>query len=309
MRAEIQALRALAVGVVILGHSWPQAFSGGFVGVDVFFVISGFLITGHLVREVQRSDRISLIGFWARRVRRILPAAMLVLAVVIVATLAVVPESRWDTFLHEMRASGLYVQNWQLAGSATDYFAAAEGTQSPVQHYWSLSVEEQFYLVWPLLLGGAALFLRGPYRRPGLVMLMGGVAAVSLAYSIAETSSDPAAAYFVTPTRVWEFALGGLLSLLPVAAGHERRRAVVSWVGLLAIAVAVARYDDATAFPGYAALLPVLGTVAVVWAGLPRAPWSPSRLMAARPVQVVGGVSYSLYLWHWPLLILLPYAL
>jgi peptidoglycan/LPS O-acetylase OafA/YrhL len=308
VRPEIQALRAIAVAVVVLGHSWPGALPGGYVGVDVFFVISGFLITGHLVREVEGSGRVALGAFWARRARRILPAALLVLGAVVVATLAFVPESRWEQFFVEARASGLYVENWRLASTATDYFAAAGATQSPVQHYWSLSVEEQFYLLWPLLIGAVALVPPVP-RRPALGVAVGLVAAASLAYSVAETSGDPAAAYFVTPTRVWELAAGGLLALLPVVAGAERRRALLSWAGLAAIAAAVLLFDAGTAFPGVAALLPVLGAVAVIAAGAPGPRWAPSRILAARPVQAVGDRSYALYLWHWPLLVLLPYAL
>jgi peptidoglycan/LPS O-acetylase OafA/YrhL len=308
VRPEIQALRAIAVAVVVLGHSWPGALPGGFVGVDVFFVISGFLITGHLVRDVHRTGRVSLGAFWARRARRILPAALLVLGAVVLATLAFVPESRWGQFLVEARASALYVENWRLASTATDYFAAAGATQSPVQHYWSLSVEEQFYLLWPLLIGAVALVARSR-RRLALVVAVGLVAVAGLAYSAAETAADPTAAYFVTPTRVWELAAGGLLALAPTIAGAPRLRALLSWAGLGAIAAAVLLYDAGTAFPGVAALLPVLGAVAVIAAGTPGPRWAPTRLLAAAPVQAVGDRSYALYLWHWPMLVLLPYAL
>src|SRR3954454_1977302 len=182
VRPEIQALRAVAVGVVVVCHFWPHALPGGFVGVDVFFVISGFLITSHLLREVEKSGTISLPGFWARRARRILPAALVVLAFCAVATLAWVPQNHWDQFLAEIRASTFYVQNWQLAATATNYFAAAESVRSPVQHYWSLSAEEQFYLVWPLLILAAAN-VKGSdpsIVRRGTGLAMGALAVTSL---------------------------------------------------------------------------------------------------------------------------------
>jgi peptidoglycan/LPS O-acetylase OafA/YrhL len=293
VRPEIQELRAVAVAVVVVCHFWPAALPGGFVGVDVFFVISGFLITSHLLREVARTGRVSLAAFWARRARRILPAALLVLAVCALATLAFVPEVHRQQFFAEIRASTFYVQNWELAHAAVDYFAAGDGP-SPVQHFWSLSAEEQFYLVWPVLILAAAAL-----GRRAILVALTAVTAGSLAYSVYKTAADPAAAYFVTPTRAWEFGAGGLLAF--AAAG--RPRPVVCLAGLAAIAVASATFGAATAFPGVAAALPVLGACAVIWA---RAPLGP---LAARPVQFAGDVSYGVYLWHWPLLVLAPYVL
>jgi peptidoglycan/LPS O-acetylase OafA/YrhL len=280
VRTEIQALRGVAVALVVVTLLWPAALPGGFVGVDVFFVISGFLITSHLLRE----ERISLAAFWARRARRILPAALFVLAFCTLATVTIVPETRWPQFLGEIRASAFYVQNWQLAANAVDYFASADGP-SPVQHYWSLSAEEQFYLVWPVLL---LLFRRKP------LIAMGAIALASLAFSIHDTAADPAAAYFITPTRAWEFAAGGLLALRASA-----RRPWVSWRGLAAIVSAAALYGPSTPFPGIAAALPVAGALAVIHG---RAP------LRFGPLLFLGDISYSVYLWHWPLLTLAPYA-
>jgi peptidoglycan/LPS O-acetylase OafA/YrhL len=296
LRPEIQALRGIAVAIVVIGHLWPAALPGGFTGVDVFFAISGFLITGHLLRELDRDGRISLTAFWARRARRILPAALTVLVVCAVATIAIVPETRWPQFLDEIRASALYVQNWKLAAEAVDYFASADGP-SPVQHYWSLSAEEQFYLVWPVALGAVASVARGRARRAAIAALMAAIALASVACSVYETASDPAAAYFVTTTRAWEFAAGGLLAL----AGTSRRPAV-SWLGLAAIAAAAALYSAATPFPGIAAALPVAGALAVIWAG------APTRFLRLKPLLFLGDISYSVYLWHWPLRTLAPYA-
>ncbi|MDQ5808759.1 MAG: acyltransferase, partial [Actinomycetota bacterium] len=210
MRSEIQALRGIAVLLVVVFHLWPSALPGGFVGVDVFFVISGFLITGQLVREVDRTGRVSLAGFWARRARRILPAALVVLAACALLTKAAVPETQWDQFFGEIVASAAYVENWHLAEAAVDY-QAADDAPSPVRHFWSLSVEEQFYLVWPLLI--VAALLAG---RRWIPWTLGAVTAASFAWSLHETAADPAAAYFVTPTRAWEFGVGGLLALLPL---------------------------------------------------------------------------------------------
>src|SRR4051812_33629482 len=242
VRPEIQGLRAVAVAVVVVCHFWPSALPGGFVGVDVFFAISGFLITSHLLREAAATGRVALAGFWARRARRILPAALLVLGVCALATLAWVPEVDRAQFFAEIRASAFYVENWQLAHTAVDYFAAGQGP-SPVQHFWSLSAEEQFYLVWPVLILAAG-------RRS--LSALAAVTAGSLAYSLYKTGADPAAAYFVTPTRAWEFGLGGLLAF----ASGRRPRPLVAAAGLVAIAVAAATFSADTAFPGVAALLP-----------------------------------------------------
>jgi peptidoglycan/LPS O-acetylase OafA/YrhL len=311
LRPEIQALRALAVALVLVYHLWPTVLPGGFVGVDVFFAISGFLITSLLLREAERTGSVSLRAFWARRARRILPAALLTVFVCALATVAFVPLTRWQQFFAEMRASTAYVQNWQLAGDAVDYLAAANAP-SPVQHYWSLSIEEQFYLVWPVLIAAALWVTRGRparARRRAVVAVLAAATGLSLAYSIAHTAADPAAAYFVTPTRAWELGAGALLALAaPFDRSPAPARAVLSWVGLAAIAVAALAYSHATPFPGHAALLPVLGALAVIRAGAPAGRWSPTRVMTPRPVQLLGDISYSVYLWHWPLIVLAPFV-
>jgi peptidoglycan/LPS O-acetylase OafA/YrhL len=311
-RPEIQALRAAAVLLVVTSHLWPSAVPGGFVGVDVFFAISGFLITSLLLREIDRTGRVSLSGFWARRARRILPAALVTLLFCAVATIVFVPLNHWQQFFTEMRASTEYVQNWHLAERAVDYFAADDGP-SPVQHFWSLSVEEQFYVAWPVLMLVAVGVTRNRdarVQKRSLATVIAAVTALSLAYALYDTPANPAAAYFVTPTRAWEFGLGGLLALLPSAERTpDAMRGALSWIGIGAIAVAVLAYTASTPFPGYAALLPILGAVAVMGAGAPSVGWAPTRLLGLRPIQFVGDVSYSIYLWHWPLLILAPFVL
>lgn len=311
LRPEIQALRAIAVTTVVVFHYWPDLITGGYIGVDVFFAISGFLITGHLVREVDRSGHVSLPGFWARRARRILPAALLVLLFCTVATFLIVPLNLWDQFFREIQASTLYVENWNLAREAVDYLGA-ENRPSPVQHYWSLSVEEQFYIVWPALILIAMMFVRkgsALLRRRSITTMLLLLTGASLAYSIWDTAINPAAAFFVTPTRVWEFGAGGLLALAATNTARPALRAAVSWLGIAMILVAAFAYNPQTPFPGIAAALPIAGTLAVIWAGSPDLRWSPLHWMKLRGTQWAGDVSYSIYLWHWPLLILAPFLL
>jgi len=316
-RSEIQALRALAVLAVVVFHIWPTSLPGGFVGVDIFFVISGFLITSHLLREVSRHGTVKLGQFWARRIRRLLPAAFIVLAFSLVVTLTVLSWSDWRQGLHEILASAFYIENWALALDSVDYLAA-ENSASLVQHYWSLSVEEQFYIVWPLLILGALWLARSrnatPIGQKRVMMIALLVVFVgSLATSIIWTDVSSASAYFVTPTRAWEFAAGGLLAFLPArfAKPTETRGGTVvhlfvSWAGLSAIGYAVLQYSSSTAFPSYTALLPVAGTVAVIWASENSSSWSPTLIGRSGPIQWVGDVSYSLYLWHWPLVVMYP---
>ena len=312
-------MRALAVGGVVLNHLWPGRLTGGYVGVDVFFVISGYLISLHLLRELADTGRIGLVAFYSRRARRLLPAALLVVVVSLAAMVLFVPSTVWDRNVGEAIASTVYVENFQLVRLAVDYQAHDEAA-SAFQHYWSLSVEEQFYLAWPaLFLGFVAL---GRWRRRaragspslaavgagvGLIVLLSGVAAV------VQTAASPTAAYFLTWTRAWEFGAGALVAVLARARrGRPVLRtptagalAVAGWV-LMAVAMVV--FDGATAVPGAPALVPVLGAVAVLVAGESRlrAPLDP--VTSWRPVQWLGDISYSVYLWHWPLLVLLPYA-
>ncbi len=314
-RTDIQALRALAVTLVFAYHLWPGRLPGGFVGVDVFFVISGFLITQHLLTKPPRRPT-DVLAFWARRIRRLLPASLLVLAVSLFASRVLAPETQWATTARQVRSAALYVVNWRLAADAVDY-SAADAAASPVQHFWSLSVEEQFYLVWPVLIGVTLLVATLLRRRPlaTVRVVLGAVVAASLVFSVWTTAVDPARAYFVTPTRVWELGLGGLLAALLLHRRYTERsnqlrprraRALAVWLGLGLIAVAAWTYSSDTPFPGWQAAVPVLGAVAVIGAGDPRGSGAPGALLALRPVQWLGGVSYAVYLWHWPLLVLLP---
>lgn len=314
-RPDIQGLRAVAVLLVVVYHLTPRHLSGGFVGVDVFFVISGYLITRHLVDEIRTTGRLRLWRFWARRARRLLPASLLVLLAGLLMTWWWLPETLWRDTVRQSVASALYVQNWVLAGDAVDY-SALDAAPTVAQHYWSLSVEEQFYVVWPLalaLLWFVVSRVRRTGREPSVRGAVGlGLVAVlvgSLTWSVVATAADQGAAYFVTPTRLWEFALGGLLSLVwrpglvPAAGG-----AVLAWAGIVAVLASGYLMSGDTAFPGWIAAVPVLGTVAVLAGGDSSAVWGP-RWLAARPMTFVGDVSYAVYLWHWPLVVVLPVAL
>jgi peptidoglycan/LPS O-acetylase OafA/YrhL len=310
-RPDIQGLRALAVGTVILAHAGFGTFAGGFVGVDVFFVVSGFLITGLLWRAAERDGRISLVDFYARRARRILPAATLVLVATVVASVLFLPLVRAYEITVDAVWAALFGANLRFTAVGTDYFATGEPA-SPVQHYWSLAVEEQYYLVWPLLVIGALLLARrlgrrGPRARPVVLGVLGAVVVASLAWSVVQTQSAPTPAYFSTFTRAWELGAGSAAALL-LAGGPVRAPRwvleVVGALGLVAVLAAVLLYEPATAFPGYAALLPVLGTVALLVAGATPRPRTTAvqRLFSLAPARVVGDWSYSLYLWHWPVL-------
>ncbi len=301
-RPEIQALRAIAVGSVLLYHLWPKRLSGGYVGVDVFFVISGFLITSHLLREVDRSGKLRVGVFWARRARRLLPSSLIVLLATTVAISFVVPSSQWSRSLWDVIGSALYVENWRLAALSVDYLGA-NAAASPVQHFWTLSVEEQFYVALPLLLLVALWFSRVARlnRRAVMAASIGVVALVSLFFSVEQTPWS-AAAYFTTHTRAWEFAVGALLAFVPPLV-HVKQLATIA--GVLGIAAAVVFFTDGTAFPGFAALLPVLGAALVLWAG--RGTWLAWAGRVA-PVAVVGRSSYAIYLWHWPMVVLVPYV-
>lgn len=314
-RTDVQGLRALAVLVVIGSHARIAGFDGGFVGVDVFLVISGFLITGLLLREVAGTGRVSLLGFYARRAKRILPAATVVLVATVAASAIFLPVLRTTEIFRDAVWSVFFAANIRFASVETDYFATDQPV-SPLQHYWSLAVEEQFYLVWPVLLLGLAVLARrrdarrtsGSSLRPLVLAALVLLSLASLAWSVSSTYSSPASAYFSTLARAWELGLGALLAV--VLAVPVRRR-LPRWVlevlalgGTAAVVVAVVTFSPATAMPGFAALLPVLGAALVLGVGgLPGGERSTvARVLSLPPARVLGDWSFSLYLWHFPVL-------
>jgi len=313
-RWDIQGLRAFAVLAVVLYHLWPARLPGGFVGVDVFFVISGFLITGHLLRELTATGRIGLAGFWARRAKRLLPGAFITIVATGSAVLLWVPSALWGQYGRELIASTVYVQNWQLAADSVDYLAQGN-RPSPFQHFWSLSVEEQFYIALPLLLL-AALWAARRMRRSGADpvtvtrVLLGTVVVLSLAWSIIQTQTAPGVAYFSTATRAWEFALGGLAATLPLTAPRTTParsvRIVGAWLGAAGLVVSLFAITASTPFPGIAAALPVVSATLVVLFG---GHSGLQRVGRSTPVAFLGRISYAVYLWHWPAVVLLPIVL
>jgi len=310
-RYDIQALRALAVGLVFAYHLWPSRLPGGFIGVDVFFVISGFLITGMLVREAEATGSIRVVAFWLRRARRLLPAALIVLAVAAVATLALAPANLWPQFLREILASTFYVQNWLLVSDSVDYLAA-NNAASPVQHFWTLSAEEQFYAVTPLVLLASVLLARllgpGPgRRRRALLVGVALVTVISFAVSVWLTAVSPPQAYFATVTRAWEFGLGALLVFLPAPASSLHANAAVA-AGIAGIVTSAFLLSGGTPFPGWIAAWPVVSAAAAIWGGSALGRRG-LRLARLPPIQLTGDVSYSIYLWHWPLIIFGAYLL
>ena len=316
LRTDIQGLRALAVTIVVVYHLFPSSLPGGYVGVDVFFVISGFLITSHLIARVPRSPA-DFLGFWGRRIRRLLPASLSVIALTLVAVHAIVPSTEWDANAHDARAAALYFVNWELAGRAVSYLTADQNP-SAFQHFWSLSVEEQFYLVWPLAIAALALLaaLTRIPRRVAWAVGLSVVVGASFVYSVVHTAGDPTSSYFISTTRVWELGVGGLLAVAVSGLPRQRppltsaARAVFAWTGLAMIAASTVLYSDQTAFPGSAAALPVVGAAVVIFAGAQVGDGgSPGPLLARRPVQWLGDISYSVYLWHWPLRVLVPFVL
>jgi peptidoglycan/LPS O-acetylase OafA/YrhL len=306
-RQDIQALRALAVTLVIAFHVWPAALPGGFVGVDVFFVISGYLISRQLLRELNDTGGISVSRFWARRIRRLLPAAFVTLLACLVVLLVVMPKPYWRDNLAGIVASAFYVQNWQLVASATEYLSA-ERDATIVQHFWSLAVEEQFYLFWPLLLVLLAALTPLSRRFRASTAPVAAILVASLAYSIYESQHGKALAYFSTFTRAWELAAGALILCLPtLGAESTQLRTAVAWIGFAAILIGAVTISSADPFPGYIAIIPVLGALLVIYAATDDSHSALARGFALRPVQWLGDVSYSAYLWHWPVVLAAPF--
>jgi peptidoglycan/LPS O-acetylase OafA/YrhL len=286
---------------VIVFHLWPNRLVGGYVGVDVFFAISGFLITSHLRAEVDATGRLRIGRFWARRATRLVPASTIVLLLTALSVVMWVPRYLWQQFFGEIIASTVQAENWLLVRNSVDYLAAGN-VPSPTQHFWTLGVEEQFYVALPLLMLAASALARlvqVGHRRLILVCLAV-VVVSSFGYSIWLTAMAPGVAYFSTLSRAGEFGAGALLAFVGASRGPNR---VVPWFGVAGIVVACVFYDAKTPFPGVAAALPVLGAVVVIWSGRGSVF---DRFGALAPVALLGRVSYAAYLWHWPMIVLLP---
>jgi peptidoglycan/LPS O-acetylase OafA/YrhL len=297
----------VAVVLVVAFHAGFPGITGGYVGVDVFYVISGFLITGLLFDEVERTGSIDFAAFYARRARRLLPMALLVLLAVAVGMEFFTPPVFRPQVRFDAIAAAFYYSNWQFALESVNYLTLGSA-QNPVLHYWSLSVEEQFYVFWPLLLlvavrlGRHAAWAPRRIRWAAVIAVVGGA---SLAYSLVKTPAEPAIAYFETTTRVWEFAVGAGVALLAPRLPRAPRMValVVGVVGLASVITSALVYGPTTEFPGTAAIAPVLGTAAVIAAGFAVPLAGVGALLTLWPLRYVGRISYSLYLWHWPCLV------
>jgi peptidoglycan/LPS O-acetylase OafA/YrhL len=324
-RADLQGLRALAVLLVVFQHARVTGLRGGYVGVDVFFVLSGFLITGLLLARAKRDGSISFTDFYARRIRRILPAAMLTLVATELVAYFLLNFVRAKQVMLDGRWASLFAANIYFQHRATDYFAQGQ-PPSPVQHFWSLAVEEQFYLVWPALLSLVLFWLLVRRSRQAghvtdhslrrLALVVAALGLASLAWSVHDTEAEPSSAYFSTFTRGWELALGALLAVSFALWEHRTVRLpsraqavwrpVLGWLGLGMIMLAAVTFSSSTRFPGYSALLPTLGAVFVIAAGtgVERRRFDVGRVLSVAPATYVGDRSYAFYLWHWPFLVL-----
>ncbi len=300
-RWEVEGLRAVAALLVAIYHVWFGRVSGG---VDVFFVIAGFMITNTLLGHLRRHGRVDIGRYIGRLMQRLIPNAVLVLVLVSIATWLFIPVTRRDEVFGEIAASALYYENWELARRSVDYLDR-DFTNSPVQHFWAMSIQGQFYLLWLALF--VVLLKVGPAaaarRRITIVMII--LVVGSLSFSVWFTGVNQPTAYFHTGARVWEFGIGGLLALsMPWWPVLSRRWSwSLGWIGLLAIVSCGALLTVGTSFPGWIALWPVTGAALILFAGHTDARWSASALLSSGPLVRLGSVSYALYLWHWPLLV------
>ncbi len=304
-RPDVEGLRAIAVVLVVLYHASFPGLHGGFVGVDVFFVISGFVITGLLLRERSSTARTSLASFYGRRVRRILPAGTLVIVATVIAAYVVLGTVYGNPTAVAARWTAVFLANFHFAGIGTDYLNATL-PPSPLQNFWSLAVEEQFYLVYPAIFLVMASVRSAVSLRARLVFILVPIILMSLLLSAVQTSSSPTAAFFSPFTRAWELALGALVAVAtPTLLRLGRNTAtLMTWVGLAAIGYAAVAYSSATAYPGTAVIVPVVGTALVIAGGTPVPAWGAESVLKLAPFQFFGRLSYSLYLWHWPILII-----
>jgi peptidoglycan/LPS O-acetylase OafA/YrhL len=294
---QIQGLRALAALLVTIFHA--KFVSGGFIGVDIFYVISGYLITGLILREIENTGTLNLRLFYQRRIKRLLPTSVFVLFATAIVGYFVLPAITRDAFGRDLFAAATYVSNYLFAWWENDY-QNLDATPSPFIHYWSLAVEEQFYVVWPIL-----ILILSRFGKRAVLYGVGAITAASLILSIQQTQSSPIWAFYSLPTRAWELGIGALLLFIPISFWKSR---FLPWLGAIGLAVGTLIFDENTAFPGINALLPVIST-AVLIGSISQWPRFFNDLSNNRLSQWLGAISYPLYLWHWPALVLPSSAL
>jgi peptidoglycan/LPS O-acetylase OafA/YrhL len=306
-RGDIEGLRGFALVIVLLTHADVSFLSGGYVALDIFFVLSGFLITGLMLSEAQKTGHVSLLRFYARRARRILPLSATVLGAILLVSLFTLDPVRAASVSNDAVAAGAYFVNWHFISQSVDYFAFNDPNVSPIQHYWSLSVEEQYYIVWPLLVVGALMLVRR-FRVPlrpllwGVLVVLGGA---SLAYSIWYTPLNPNAAYLSTFPRVWQVGAGCALALAMPSVIRLPKLVVAALgtAGITAILWASVAYGAGAPYPGWRSIVPTTASLAIIVAGTATARTLPTRFLMLRPVRYLGQLSYAWYLWHWPFLV------
>lgn len=306
-RYDIEALRTISIAFVLVYHFWPATLPGGFIGVDVFFVLSGFLITSSLLREIEL-QRFSIPSIWAKRIKRIFPASFVVLLATAVAIIIYVPISKWSQWLTELQASLVFGQNWKLAADSVDYLALSNSA-SPVQHFWYLGVDMQMFLLLPLVVGLGLLIVKGKsteVKRRMTFVLLALLTVGSFAYSIYLTVADAAAAYFSTGVRAWEYGLGALVAFLP-RISNKVRATLLSLLGVLVVVTSGLVFDNTVPFPGAIALIPGLGAAFVLLASANQGIMG--SIFSFAPIKWIGDKSFSIYLWHFPLLVLAPFIL
>ncbi|MDO5617321.1 acyltransferase family protein [Kocuria sp.] len=302
-RPEIQGLRAVAVFMVVFYHIFLGRVSGG---VDIFLLISAFFMTLSFVRKLEGGRPLQLVRYWLHTFKRLLPLAVLTVLGTLGLTALFLPASRYQEVIDQAIATVTYTQNWELAFTQVDYYAVDRSTASPLQHFWSLSVQGQVFLLWPLIFGLTWLIVRRTRWRavPVLATAFGLVFVASLTFSVITTASQQEFAYFDTRTRLWEFALGSLLALaIPYLNPPQWARVVLGWLGFVSMILVGLVVDVQGAFPGWIALWPLLSAAAIMVAGQSNSPLGLDRIFASRTLVKLGDASYALYLVHWPLLI------
>lgn len=303
IRPELEGLRAIAALLVAIYHIWFNRVSGG---VDVFFVVSGFLITTSLLSMYFRNGKVLYFSYIVKLMKRLLPTAWLIGITALVASLYILPVFTKQQNLSEFLASAFYFQNWRLAIDSVDYLAQ-NNSASPFQHFWALSIQFQFYLIWLLLFFIAITVLRlvsGNHIKRMLIVIISLIAVISFAYSVYLTAANQPVAYYHTFTRVWEFGIGGILALtIHKLVVSPRIAWFFGWLGLIGLISCGIILQVSQLFPGYAALWPVMSAVLIIVAGNNSTNFSAFRLLSWNPLVKFGGISYAFYLWHWPLLI------
>ena len=304
-RPEIQGLRAFAVLLVVIYHVWVGKVSGG---VDVFLFISAFLLSLSFMRKINEGKPLKLLNYWTHVFTRLLPAASVVILLTLAGSFLVLSPTIWSARAVDAQASLFYWQSWNLANNSVNYFASNTGGKSPFLHFWSLSIQGQIFLLWPVLFAIAALLVKKTRIKPvpAAVLVFGLVFCASFAFSVWETKNFAAYAYFDTRTRLWEFAVGTLLAIMTLKwkPAHMGTRVAMGWIGIIGLITCGAVLPVEKAFPGFLALWPILSGALLIIAGRTDHKFAIDRLLVSKPLLNLGNISYALYLVHWPMLVL-----